>query len=338
FRSPRQHVHPLAGEAPVRAGRRAHRARALFDADDDPEPSRGHQPHRPDLRARRGQSRRAPVAGLLAGDAAAVDARRGVGIARRVRVDVQRAAHAGAARRRPSEDDRQRREGPGPRRLQLAGQRSVRGGRPRHHVPAPGRGHARLHPRGWRRRVIGRVVVGLLVGFMTLPTAVVVVASFNPTAILSFPPEGLSLRWYENALTYAQFQRAAVNSVIVTGASALLALPIGTAAALALVRRPLRARGFWSAMLLSPLIIPGVAIGPGFLILAARFGLLAHRAVLIAAHTVILPVAMFTYVVNYTDPTMAALSTLFIGATLIAVLLTDRLLGLSRILHIGDDR
>ena len=48
--------------------------------------------------------------------------------------------------------------------------------------------------------------------------------------------------------------------------------------------------------------------------------------------------AMFTYVVNYTDPTMAALSTLFIGATLIAVLLTDRLLGLSRILHIGDDR
>ena len=257
--------------------------------------------------------------------------------------------------------------------------------------------------------MIGRVVVGLLVGFMTLPTAVVVVASFNPTAILSFPPEGLSLRWYENALTYAQFQRAAVNSVIVTGASALLALPIGTAAALALVRRPLRARGFWSAMLLSPLIIPGVAIGLGFLILAARFGLLANRAVLIAAHTVlvlpfvirsvavsvanldpeleraaaslgarprrvfrrvtlpllrpglfaavivsvnefvvslfvstrvteILPVAMFTYVVNYTDPTMAALSTLFIGATLIAVLLTDRLLGLSRILHIGDDR
>ena len=261
--------------------------------------------------------------------------------------------------------------------------------------------------------MIGRVVVGLLVGFMTLPTAVVVVASFNPTAILSFPPDGLSLRWYENALTYAQFQRAAVNSVIVTGASALLALPIGTAAALALVRRPLRARGFWSAMLLSPLIIPGVAIGLGFLILAARFGLLANRAVLIAAHTVlvlpfvirsvavsvanldpqlervaaslgarprrvfrrvtlpllrpglfaavlfavivsvnefvvslfvstrvteILPVAMFTYVVNYTDPTMAALSTLFIGATLIAVLLTDRLLGLSRILHIGDDR
>ena len=54
--------------------------------------------------------------------------------------------------------------------------------------------------------------------------------------------------------------------------------------------------------------------------------------------TEILPVAMFTYVVNYTDPTMAALSTLFIGATFVAVFLTDRFLGLSGTLHIEDHR
>src|SRR4029453_15440617 len=44
--------------------------------------------------------------------------------------------------------------------------------------------------------------------------------------------------------------------------------------------------------------------------------------------TEILPVAMFTYVVNYTDPTMAALSTLFIGATVVVVYVADRLLDL----------
>ena len=33
-----------------------------------------------------------------------------------------------------------------------------------------------------------------LMAFMTLPTAVVIVVSFNPTAILSFPPSGFSLR------------------------------------------------------------------------------------------------------------------------------------------------
>ena len=55
---------------------------------------------------------------------------------------------------------------------------------------------------------MGRLVVLALVAFMTLPTVVVIVASFNSTAILSFPPQGLSLRWYENALTYPQFRRA----------------------------------------------------------------------------------------------------------------------------------
>lgn len=259
--------------------------------------------------------------------------------------------------------------------------------------------------------MIGRLVVAALLAYMTLPTVVVIVASFNPTAILAFPPDGLSLRWYENALTYPQFRRAAVNSLIVTAASAGLALPIGTAAALALVRHPVRLPGLWGTMLLSPLVIPGVAAGLGFLILAAALGLLANRVVLVAAHVVlvlpfvvrsvmvsvanldpmleraaaslgapparvfrrvtlpllrpglfaallfavivsvnefvvslfvstrvteILPVAMFTYVVNYTDPTMAALSTLFIAATFLAVFLADRFLHLSRVFQIEE--
>ena len=54
--------------------------------------------------------------------------------------------------------------------------------------------------------------------------------------------------------------------------------------------------------------------------------------------TEILPVAMFTYVVNYTDPTMAALSTLFIAATFAGVFLADRVLRLSRILRLDDHR
>ena len=42
--------------------------------------------------------------------------------------------------------------------------------------------------------MILRVAVAALLAFMTLPTLVVIGVSFNPTAILSFPPAGLSLR------------------------------------------------------------------------------------------------------------------------------------------------
>jgi putative spermidine/putrescine transport system permease protein len=258
---------------------------------------------------------------------------------------------------------------------------------------------------------MGRVLVLVLLGFMTLPSVIVLVASFNPTEIMAFPPSGWSLRWYINALTYPQFQRAAINSVIVTGVSAGLALPIGTAAALALVRGQGRGRAAWTAVLLSPLVMPGVAVGLGMLILAASLGILASRAVLIVAHVVlvlpfvvrsvavsvanldpqleraaaslgagpwrvflrvtlpllrpglfaaflfavivsvnefvvslfistrvseILPVAMFTYVVNYTDPTMAALSVIFIAATVLAVVAADRYLNLSRVFQIEE--
>ena len=241
-----------------------------------------------------------------------------------------------------------------------------------------------------------KAAVITLVAFMTLPTVVVIVVSFNPTAILSFPPSGFSLRWYANALTYPQFQRAAVNSVWVTLGAVALALPIGTAAALALERGRLRMPTLWATLLLSPLVVPGVAAGLGFLILAASLGLLRSRVVLIAAHvalvlpfvvrsvwvsarnldatleraaaslgatpwrafrrvtlplfavivsvnefvvslfisnrvTEILPVAMYSYVVNYTDPTIAAMSTLFITATFALVWLADRFVGLGRV-------
>ena len=47
--------------------------------------------------------------------------------------------------------------------------------------------------------------------------------------------------------------------------------------------------------------------------------------------TEILSVAMLNYVVNYTDPNIAALSSLFIAATFLVVWLADRYLNLGRV-------
>jgi putative spermidine/putrescine transport system permease protein len=90
-----------------------------------------------------------------------------------------------------------------------------------------------------------RLAVLLLVAFMTLPTLVVIAVSFNPTAILSFPPSGLSWRWYVNVITYTQFQRATWNSLVVTLGAVAVAMPAGTAAALALARAP-RGASLWA--------------------------------------------------------------------------------------------
>ena len=42
--------------------------------------------------------------------------------------------------------------------------------------------------------IVGAFVVLTLLGFLVLPAFVVTIAAFNEKALLSFPPQGLSLR------------------------------------------------------------------------------------------------------------------------------------------------
>ena len=86
-----------------------------------------------------------------------------------------------------------------------------------------------------------------------------------------------------------------------------------------------------------PLLRPGLLAGLLFAVIVSANEFVVSLFISTRV-TEILPVAMFTYVVNYTDPTMAALSTLFIVVTVLAVVLADRVLDLSRVFQIGEHR
>lgn len=79
-----------------------------------------------------------------------------------------------------------------------------------------------------------------------------------------------------------------------------------------------------------PLLRPGLAAAALFAVIVSVNEFVVSLFVSTRV-TEILPVVMFTYVVNYTDPTMAALSTLFIAATFVAVFAAERWLGLARV-------
>ena len=86
-----------------------------------------------------------------------------------------------------------------------------------------------------------------------------------------------------------------------------------------------------------PLLRPGLFAGLLFALIVSANEFVVSLFISTRV-TEILPVAMFTYVVNYTDPTMAALSTLFIAATLVLVYAADRFLNLSRVFQISEHR
>ncbi|MGA6962256.1 MAG: ABC transporter permease, partial [Xanthobacteraceae bacterium] len=60
-------------------------------------------------------------------------------------------------------------------------------------------------------RLLGGTTVTAILGFLILPAFVVTLAAFNGKAILSFPPETWSWRWFIKAIAYQDFQAGLHN-------------------------------------------------------------------------------------------------------------------------------
>jgi putative spermidine/putrescine transport system permease protein len=75
------------------------------------------------------------------------------------------------------------------------------------------------------------------------PVVMIVATSFFSQQIVSFPPPGLTFRWYANAWDKPEFLRGLITSFQVALLAAAVGVPIGTAAALAIARGEFAGRG-----------------------------------------------------------------------------------------------
>ncbi len=130
------------------------------------------------------------------------------------------------------------------------------------------------------------VLLAVLIGiYLLLPILVVVPMSLNNSSFLSFPPKDVSLRWYHNLIDDPTWLQSALSSLEVAALSALLAVVLGTLAALALVRGKLPFRGGITAVLLAPLIVPYVIVGLSAYIMFLRLGLTQTTLGFVLVHT-----------------------------------------------------
>src|SRR5262245_24956888 len=111
-----------------------------------------------------------------------------------------------------------------------------------------------------------------VVVFLYAPILVLLVFSFNASALPTFPLSGFTLRWYHQFLTNPDLQDALKTSAVVAALSSLGAVILGLLAAIALVRHPFRGSGPVSALLLSPLVIPFIVFGISLLLLFHAIG------------------------------------------------------------------
>ena len=139
----------------------------------------------------------------------------------------------------------------------------------------------------WRqpRRILMAALGALTVLYLLAPTLVIVPMSFTEARILSFPPEGFTLQWYQKMVTDRQWSTGIVNSFQVATLTALLATVLGTLAALGLSRGRFYGRSLVNALVLSPLIVPVVVIAIGMFGLFVQWRLSGSLVGLVLAHT-----------------------------------------------------
>lgn len=113
----------------------------------------------------------------------------------------------------------------------------------------------------------------LIYAFLLAPIVVIVGASFNAGAFLTFPPQGLSFRWYVTFFNNDVFMRAIRTSLWVAALATLISGTIGTAAAVYYVRFANRWKESVRIVMLSPLLLPEVLTAIALLFFVYSIGL-----------------------------------------------------------------
>jgi putative spermidine/putrescine transport system permease protein len=139
------------------------------------------------------------------------------------------------------------------------------------------------------------VVCGAIMLFLVMPCLLVIPMSFSDSTYLSFPPKSWSVRWYRAYLLSPEWQEATIVSFKVAVMTTLVATPLGTAAAYALVSLNNRVAGFIRTLFLLPMMIPVILIAIGAFFVYVKIGLNNTLTGLVVAHTMLaLPFALIT--------------------------------------------
>lgn len=123
-----------------------------------------------------------------------------------------------------------------------------------------------------RSRVLAAYCM-LIYLFLAAPIIIVVGASFNAGNFLTFPPQGLSLRWYVVFFHNDVFMRAIRTSLWVAAVTTCVSLVVGTMAALFYVQHAGRWKETVRVAMLAPLLLPEVLTAIALLFFVYAIGI-----------------------------------------------------------------
>ncbi|MBK5570240.1 MAG: ABC transporter permease [Ensifer sp. SSB1] len=134
--------------------------------------------------------------------------------------------------------------------------------------------------------VIFATYMALFFAYLFLPLAVMAVATFNTSKFPTVTPWlGTTLDWFAALWADSAMWQALWLSILISIGVIAISLPIGTAAALFLNGLQDRSRNFFYALMVSPMLTPGVAIGIATLVLWRQAGIGGGTLLIIVAQS-----------------------------------------------------
>jgi len=148
---------------------------------------------------------------------------------------------------------------------------------------------------GAAARIGLRLATALVLAFIYLPLLIIVLYAFNPSGTNAWPPSGVTLKWFGEALTNTGLQQAFLTSLLCAVGATIVALVLGCLISLAVSRYQWFGRESISFVILLPIALPGIVTG---MALSTTF---ASLSVPLGILTVIIGHATFCIVLVYNN-------------------------------------
>jgi putative spermidine/putrescine transport system permease protein len=134
--------------------------------------------------------------------------------------------------------------------------------------------------------------------FMHIPVALIILYAFTTEErTYRFPPPGLTLRWFERAFERSDIWQSLSLSLGVAACATVLALVLGTLAALALARARFPAKDSLTVLFVLPIALPGIITGIALLAAMKLGGVDPSFWTIVAGHATFCIVIVYNNVI-----------------------------------------
>jgi spermidine/putrescine transport system permease protein len=136
--------------------------------------------------------------------------------------------------------------------------------------------------------------------FLYIPVLFLPLFSFNDAIYIAFPIKGFTTDWYKQMLTNEPMHASLLNSIKVGAATAVIATLLGIFGAKAVTRYRIPGQKPVIAVIMLPMVIPGIILGVALLILVSRLGIPLSLYTVTLGHILVsVPFSMATLIARF---------------------------------------